>query len=880
MAVVAILVGAGALEALERFFSGLPKNPGCAFVVLRDLSGELDLFVQRLLARCTGLPARATAAGEELVPNTIHLLACGDGSFDGFLGSLAAEAGGRAAAVVLSGDRLTTAAGLQQFAGAGGLVLVQEPATASFEVMPCAAIAAVPEAVVLPPESMVLPLLAQLRLATGELEAEAPLKDVLALLLRRYGIDFSTYRLPLLMRRLQRRAAFRRMPDLGAFEQLLRHDPEELERLHDDFLIGVTAFMRDREAFGALASHVLPALAARRRALRIWVPGCASGEEAFSIAMVLREHALQRERPLDFAIFATDVHRRSLDLAAQAFYPDDRLAGLDPELVDRHFMRLAGGWRPRPELRRCVVFSAHDLLADPPLSRMDLVSCRNLLIYLTAEAQREALGRLHASLVPGGYLFLGSSESVGGPASGFEPVEPRWRIFRRREGEGGKCPEGPPLGQLRSRLREPPAGRSLPQAIEALLAHLAPPGLLVDDSGTILRVLHEEAVRAALALPVMPARVSEIADTALRHALLAGLGSARLTGRATVEAGTAASLAVTCLPAGEQPLFLVTTDRPAKAETAAPDSVAVARLERELAGAAAALQASLGDLQAANEELRAANDELQAANDELSSVNEELHLVSAEHEARLGELAQLATDMENFLRGTAMGLVFLDEELALRRFTARAVELFAVVSDDVGRPIHEIRWRFDYPDLERDLLRCLEHEVALGRDVRTPGDGMFRIEMMPYRLRSGEVAGVVLVFEDVGALRKVQQQAQREACFAAGLAETAGLEVCRLDPQLRVLAASAAFARAVQAEPAGLGGRLLAELVPARTLAGIAATAAGLDPAKAEGSFLAEDAREPEGERLQRLWTLQAFFGDDGRLVELQAVGRKLPARG
>lgn len=871
--VVVVMVGAGALEALERFFAGVPRTPDCAFVLLRDFAGELDLFVQRLLARSTGLPTRPAAAGEPLHPGSIHLPASGGGSFRPVLAELTACRGKGVAAVVLSGDRPVCGGGLRRLHEAGGTVIVQEPASARFDAMPCAAIAAVPEAVVLPPEAMLPALFRRFGMEAAASGSGAVLEEVREMLRRRFSVDFAAYREEPLLRRLQRRAALRRSPDLAAFVALLRRDPAELERLHDDFLIGVTAFMRDTEAFEALGRLVLPALAARRRPVRVWVPACATGEEAFSIAMLLREHGRLRQRPLEFTILATDVHRRSLDLAIQAFYPEDRLTGVNPVLLERHFVRAGRGWRPHPELRRSVVFAPHDLLAEPPPGRMDLVSCRNLLIYLAPAAQGRVLEHLHDALLPGGFLFLGSSEGAGGDGAGFEPVEPHWRIYRRREGEGAAGRMAPPLGQLRSRLREAPAAQPLPPAVEALLAHLAPPGLLVDAGGAVLRVLHGEAVLAALAIEELPQRLSMLGNSVLRHALAAGLGAARLARRTRVEAGEAGSLAVTCLPVGEERYFLVCPEPASRREGEAGGGHQVARLEQELAGLAATLQASLADLQAANEELRAANDELQAANDELLSVNEELHLVSAEHEARLAELAQLEGDLQNLLRGSALAVVFLDEELALRRLTPRAAEVFAVGPGDLGRPFGTVRPRFEWPDMEEELRHCLDHEVALGRDVRAPGGSILRLELLPYRLASGEVAGVVLTVADVAALHRAESRTRCEAHLAAELAEGAGLAVCRLDPGLRVTAASSAFAALLEVDPAALAGRSLEGLLPPRAFRRLADAVQRLAPG-------AERCRVTLGTGPQRaVWSLSGYFAEGGRIMELQAVVRR-PADG
>ncbi|MED5370206.1 MAG: chemotaxis protein CheB [Myxococcota bacterium] len=814
--VAGIGASAGGLEALTELFAPIQPNGKLAFVVIQHLSPHFQSVMNELLTKKTRL--RVVVAEQDMVvePDTVYLnrpesdLEVKDGHLaltpwpkqqgqrgphfpiDVLFRSLAAEHGVQAMGVVLSGTGSDGSRGLKAIHEAGGLTVVQRPGTAQFEGMPDAALRATICNLVLPPKEIGAALEEHIAspMSPDQSGWVGPSEDtqtsIRRLLTEAHGLQLDLYKEGTVGRRIERRADLMGLDSMEAYLAKLQEDPDELERLYYNLLIGVTRYFRDEEAFQALAENVALQLVRGRDEIRAWVPACATGEEAYSIAMVLHENADDTQ---DVKVFATDLHQQSIRIASTGFYAAEAVAGLSPERLQRYFVPVDGGYRVRKYLRDSVVFATHDLLRDPPFSRVDLVSCRNLLIYFNNAGQRLALSRLVFAMNPGGLLFLGPSESPGEFLRDLEPVDARWKLFRKVRASGNYAPSSVPR---RVHTEHSPAGVSLPRvpqfkAYDALLKRYAPAGLLVDNRRQLLHVLGEGS-RLLVARAGRPSlNVLELVPDGMRGPLGAGLFRTEEAGEPTRASflldGESMELRVEALElGGGETAFLVTFGEPPARESAASALVRVEEghnyaLEQELSWTRESLQAAMEEaessneeLQAANEELVAANEELQSTNEELQSVNEELHTVNGEYREKNAELLSLTSDLENLVESISTAVVFLDGRLRIRRFIHGSGRVFNLLPGDEGRPLGDLC----VTGVQKKALQLARQVAAEGksqdRETVTPDGDTFLLQARPYRV-AGELDGVVLSFVDLTALRDVQHQAdiQRSALDSLAL---------------------------------------------------------------------------------------------------------------
>jgi len=819
--VVGIGASAGGLDAIERFFDHLPKEmaeeTGTAFVLVQHLSPDFRSLMDELLARHTDLPiqlvedAMPVEAGRVyLIPPKKEMIITGGRlllserspqqelslPIDVFFRSLAQDCGSRAVAVVLSGGGSDGSRGVRDVHEAGGLVLVQSAATAQFDGMPRTAIDAGVADHVLPPEDM--PRVLADHAARREADASvsgAPSEPegigaVYRMLEEEFGLDFTHYKPSTVTRRIERRLTLARSSDVAEYVARLRSERGELDTLYRDLLIGVTRFFRDPEAFAVLERHVLPEILQRTprgATLRIWVAGCATGEEAYSIAIVLQElMAKHGERPVK--IFASDVHRGSIERASQAIYDEEAVAGVSPERLERFFLRSGGAYQVVPELRRMIVFAAHNAIKDAPFTRVDLVSCRNLLIYLQPQAQQKVLSLFHFALNRGGILFLGPSESIGALTRDFASVDKHWRIYQKHtDSRVAVDPriQPAPSSARAAHLSVPPARYSVSQLLgtyDALLDEVMPPSLLVNDRGELV---HAFAGASRFLRPRdgrLTNEVIDFVDSELRMVLAGGMrralsepGAIVFKGvRVTSDGGTSphtVSLRRVQGKSGGAPHVLVTFEATgAPREGAAATEIELDQVSREQVGTLEAelahtkenlqsaieeLETSNEELQASNEELHASNEELQSTNEELQSVNEELYSVNAEYQRKIAELTELTNDMDNLLSSTQIGTIFLDRDLKIRKFTPQIAETFDLVLHDVGRSIETFAHKMDHPELLDDLKQVLATGAPVERELRDARGRSFFLRLLPYRTK-GTSAGVVLTSIDVSGLKAAE----------------------------------------------------------------------------------------------------------------------------
>ncbi|MFO0607010.1 MAG: chemotaxis protein CheB [Polyangiales bacterium] len=801
--VVGVGASAGGLEALERFFAGVPRGARMTFVVVQHLSPDHKSLMVELLTRRARLDVRPADDGTVLAADTVYVLqprtvvttdgrrlmlqARGTGlpgrlPIDEFLESLAEACGARAAGVILSGTGSDGARGVRAISNAGGLVLVQSPDSSRFDGMPRAAIATGAVDEVGTPELLAERLshfsAREEGAAPREGAADQPVADVLAEVFRATAIDFRQYRSATITRRLSRRMALRGVARVEDYLPLLRGDPEEARALGQDFLIHVTRFFRDPEVWRAVERVVVPAVLDQAGAggVRCWVAGCATGEEAYTLAMLFAEAIAARGAAAGAVkVFATDVDRAAIDRAALGAYAEEDLRGLAEERRARHFEPAGDGYRVSRELRKMVVFAAHDVLADPPFGRLDLVVCRNVLIYLDVEAQRRVLGSFLFALRPSRYLVLGTSENLGVLADRFAPAVPEGKVFRVLEGPREPLPLG--LHRPDAPTRAPAARAEL--GLQRLVELYAPPAVLVNDAGQVVHVYG--SVAALLTLPsgpptaellaLVPAPVRGLLNVAVTRAIREDVESRfeRVRWPTPLDAF---AVDVRVAPVRDRSLGrsfalvalapLGPESPPPPAPAPEPTSGALQMLQDELVVTRENLQATVEELetsneelQAANEEMLASNEELQSTNEELQSVNEELHTVNCELQERVQELLELRDDLDNLLQHSQVGVLFLDEELRVRRFTPGAARHVPLLPGDVGRPIEHFASVIRAGALVAEARRVVADGEARRLAYDDDDGRAWGLTIRPYAARDVRRRGVVLTFVDVTAERRV-----------------------------------------------------------------------------------------------------------------------------
>jgi two-component system CheB/CheR fusion protein len=821
--IVGIGASAGGLDSLERLFTHLPTDTGMAFVVLQHLSPDFKSLMDELLSRRTQMRIKQAEHNALLEPNTVYLLPpmkemiirqrrllLNDRDprhgltlpIDLFFRSLAQDAGERAVAIILSGSGSDGSRGVQEVSRAGGTVFCESPDTAQFNGMPLSAMRTGIVDQVLPPEEIALavsglgrpiPLSSS---ASGPTDEDRGVDAILRLLRDEYAIDFSHYKAGTVTRRIERRLALNRSLDIDMYVEQLRNDPRELSSLYEDLLIGVTRFFRDDDAFEALEHRIIPELVERVDAdehIRVWVPGCATGQEAYSIAMLLHERISVRRRQVKIKMLATDVHKASLEVASAGLYTEAQIAGVSPERLKRHFSAKSDGYQISQALRESVVFAPHNLIRDAPFTKMDLIACRNLLIYFQPHAQKTVLTLFHFSLKPGGFLFLGSSETPGSLIDEFDTLDEHSKIYRKRRDLG--LPRDLKLPLPRSgtapRVHAPPVPRGpsvSPQLLavyDRLLDRFMPPSFLVDENGQLIdtfggveTLLKIKSRRPTQNLLDMLGDDFRVVVSGALHRVRRDLESVRFPSVSMPGDSRHLSLVAEPLRDGHGTLTHVlisfadseTADLAAlvppfadvlgaRVDIGGQDASGVSGLpleqqramEEELAYTKEHLQAALQEhetaneeLQAANEELIAANEELQSTNEELHSVNEEMYTVNAEYQKKNVELQELNNDIEHLLNGTEVATMFLDRQLCIRKFTPRIAETFRVLPQDVGRPIrtftHDLAHQALLPEIERVLAEGITVETQTW-DKR--GRCLF-LRILPYRARPKETQSAAL----------------------------------------------------------------------------------------------------------------------------------------
>jgi two-component system, chemotaxis family, CheB/CheR fusion protein len=876
--VVALGASAGGLEALYQLFDALPSDTGMAFVLIQHLDPTHRSMMVGLLTGHTAMIVLEAVDGMPVERDHVYVIPPGvylsirDGvlrltsprerhgarmPFDFFLRSLAEDCGPRAVCVVLSGTGTDGSAGLTAIRGNAGLVIVQDPEDAAHDGMPRRAIQTGAVDLVLPageiPSALVEyggrahPAPAEPTRGSG---GDAPLAAVIDLLHLRTAHNFSLYKEGTLLRQIQRRMAIASIKEIGAYLVMLRHNPEEIDLLAKGMLINVTRFFRDEKTFEFLTETIVPELISRQpsdRPIRIWDAGCSTGEETYAIAMLFLEGIAAAKRNVKLQVFASDVDNDAVAIARNGLYREAIRDDVSPARLERFFTKEDHGYRVTRELRETVVFTTQDLLADAPFSRLDLVSCRNVLIYLRPEVQEKVLSLFHFALREGGILVLGASEAIGGLGDRFAPISKKQRIFRHlarsRPGEvafpiaPGKSMPTTPVSSLNPRPGSPRT-KAGDLARQAMLVAFAPASVLINARhegiyyfGPIdryLKVAVGEASRDLLAMARDGLRTK--LRTAIRQAGRERV-SVAVGGALVVRDGGAVAVSILVNPVqSEDDEFLLVSfsDEPGRQKNHreaadADDLPHVAQLEHELDATRKELESAIHDLETTNDELTATNEEAMSVNEELQSTNEELETSKEELQSLNEELTALnsqlnetieqqratANDLQNTMNSSAIAMLFLDGNLEIRLFTPAAKAMFSVIASDIGRPLADLARRVNDPRLLADAGAVLAGRAPMSREVEAENGAWYTRRILPYSTHDDRVEGVVVTFADISERKTAERAIEAARYYSDSIINTISQPLVVLDDELYVISASPSFYDSFSVEPEGTVGRQL-----------------------------------------------------------------------
>ena len=889
--VVGIGASAGGLEAMVELLENMPSNSGMAFVIVTHQHPGHASLLPELLARKTALPVGEVEDGQAVQPNHVYVMPPGGQlailggtlqrmeteqpaapklPIDYFFRSLAEDQLERAVVIILSGTGTDGTLGLRAIKAGAGMAMVESPESAKYPGMPSSAIATGMADYVLPPAAMPEQLLNYVKgpyLQGTATAAESPsvpagpMQKIFVLLRSQTGHDFSCYKTNTLRRRIERRMNIHQIKNPNDYVKYLHENVHEIDLLFKELLISVTSFFRDRQAWVSLNTHVEELLGSQSGGgeVRAWVPGCATGEEVYSLAILLREGVTKLRHHINAQVFGTDLDGNAIETARAGRYPEGVAVDVSAEYLEHYFTHHDNSYRIRKEVREMAVFAQQNVVKDPPFTKLDIIACRNLLIYLDADLQKMLLPIFHYALKPGGLLFLGPSESIGALTDLFEPLDKRWKIFRRKD-KAGAVHSLPRLPTHRATLDAQTAtsmqhvtdtpvasARTVPALIERILVtQFAPASVVVSDRGDIVYI-HGRTGMYLEPAPGQPrANILEMAREGLPIALAAALRQCNSTGGEVVREGVRVKtngdyslVNVTVSKLGEPESLrglLLVTFRPveidATRERAKPtkqknraEGEQVVELERELRYTKESHQSTIEELQLSNEELKSTNEELQSTNEELQSTNEELETskeemqslneelttVNSELQCKVDELSQATDDMQNLLNSTDIATLFLDNELNINRFTEQTQNLIKLRDTDVGRPLSELVSNLPEVNLEDDCRRVLRALSALEREVADKDGIWYLMRIKPYRTAENLIEGLVITFVNIQRLKTAEESAELRAFFES-IVETLREPLLVLDDQHRIVSANTRFCERFRLDRKQVVGALLSKV--------------------------------------------------------------------
>lgn len=863
ISVVGIGASAGGLEAFEQFFRHVPADSDMAFVLVSHLSPDHESLLDEILQRTTSMPVIQAQDQTLVSPNTVYIIPPNRDMtifhgklqlrvmeephaqrmpIDEFMRSLAEDQGEKAIGVILSGTGTDGTLGLRAIIGAGGIALVQEPTQAKYDGMPTSAIRAGYANHVLPVEKMPEVITSgarmhqQHRLVSPQPAIAGGIAHILMQLRTVTGHDFSQYKKSTITRRIERRMAQHNIEDAEVYVRYLKESPAEAHMLFRELLINVTSFFRDPEAFAFLQQDILPRIfkgKPENYVFRVWVAGCATGEEAYSIAILLREWMEENRRELKVQIYGTDLDDDAIAIARAGAYTPNIAQDVAPERLQRFFVKGDAGYQIKKEIREMVVFAVQNIIKDPPFTKLDLLACRNVMIYLQPELQNRLIPAFHYALKPGGVLFLSPSESIGNYTSLFTPLNRKWKFYTAinsaastqpmmtgsltwAKSSSTKAPE-----EIMQKTKDP----NFAELTRRMLVQcFAPASVVTDLTGNVLYV-HGETGKYLRPAPGKPSlNVIEMAreglELRLRTAILAAAqGTPTLKEEVRFMSDSELMLVALSVrpvpnPQGDEMVLLVSFEDIApppkprrKSATKAPQQGRIEELERELALNKENLRATIEEYQASNEELKSTNEEMQSTNEELQStneeletskeelqsVNEELITVNAELQAKIEQLSGMQNDMKNLLDNISIGTIFLDEHMLIRRFTREATKVYRLVASDVGRALADINSNLEAENLLAEAQSVLETLVPFEQELRTTLGTWYLVRIQPYRTLENVIEGVVLTFTDITQRIKVEAAVQQAREMAENVVETIREPLLVLDGNLNIVSANRAF---------------------------------------------------------------------------------------
>jgi two-component system CheB/CheR fusion protein len=891
--IVGMGASAGGLEALREFFGHMESGTQMACVVVtHQHPGHVSLLPE-LLSKTTRMKVVEAKDGLKVERNHAYIGSPGEVlgiaggvlycieteaasaphlPIDHFFRSLAADRGKHAIGIVLSGTGTDGTFGVKAIKAEGGMVMVQNPTSAKYAGMPSSATATGLADFIMVPADMPSQLSTYIKGPYLTTATQAPetavfpreiLRAVLRLLRGRTNQDFSSYKPTTIRRRIERRMSVHQIREPEAYVCYLQSSPHEIDTLFSELLISVTSFFRDPEAYVVLAEEAIPGLLIDRQedhTLRVWIPGCATGEEAYSVAMVLHECMEKHKKRVQVQMFGTDLDPRAIGVARKGVYEAGIKSDVSEDRLEKYFLREDGTYQVRKELREMLIFATQSVIRDPPFTKMDLIVCRNLLIYLDGEAQRRLFPAFHYALRPQGLLFLGPSESVGGFQEMFEPIDAKWKIYRRRE-TATRFPPGAELPDPRREVRGEdgvsekviPAHLALKslttrETEKLLLARFAPASVFVDGQGTVVYIHGRTGAYLEPAEGQHPRNnLLEMAREGLGPPLAAALRRAAERKEEVVRSNlqvkangefTGVDLTVTRIeePEAIRGLFLVTMRpsgmKPAskkskgKKEARAESPNRVRELEEELRFTRESLQTTIEELETSNEELTSTNEELQSTNEELQSANEELETskeelqslneelttVNAELQNKLDDLDRSNDDMQNLLNSTRVATIFLDEDLRVKRYTEEAKDLFHLIQADIGRPLSDLSSQLEVSTLLEDCRAVLKTLAVKEKEVRDSKNAWYSMRIMPYRTSDNMIDGVVITLMEIDHLKQMEQRAKAASEYFESIVQTVREPLLVLDASLKIVFANTSFCEAFRVRLEDTKGTLLYEV--------------------------------------------------------------------